>query len=57
MRVQLCGWAGGELAASAVFEQLACPGPVLDAVLILFSLTFLPADSLYTCDEQVVASE
>lgn len=48
MKMQLCG-----CQSQSVFEQLACPGPVPDGLLFFFSF---PA-SLYTCDEQVVASE
>lgn len=56
-----------------VFEQLACPGPVQDAIVCLcvcvccFFLNFIilffpflsacPPVSLYTSDEQVVASK
>lgn len=56
MKMQLCGWQSAH--CLPVFEQLACPGPVPDAVLFiyLFIYFFLPA-SLYTSDEQVVASE
>lgn len=54
MKMQLCGWQSAH--CLPVFEQLACPGPVPDAVLFFFFFFFPPA-SLYTSDEQVVASE
>lgn len=50
--MQLCSWQGAH--SLTVFEQLVCLGPVPDAVLSFFF--FLPA-SLYTSDEQVVASK
>lgn len=52
--MQLCGWQSAH--CLPVFEQLACPGPVPDTVLFFPPSFFLPA-SLYTSDEQVVASE
>ncbi len=57
MKMQLCGLQSAR--CLPVFEQLACPGPVPDAVLFLFKfflLACLPV-SLYTSDEQVVAFE
>lgn len=71
MKMQLCGWQGAH--CQPVFEQLACPGPVQDAIVCLcvcvccFFLNFIilffpflsawPPVSLYTSDEQVVASK
>lgn len=33
MKMQLCGWQGAH--CQPVFEQLACPGPVQDAIVCL----------------------
>lgn len=47
MKMQLCGWRGAH--CQPVFEQLACPGPVQDAIvfwaffIIIFAAFFPPA--------------